>query len=643
MSEEVKTKPKSKKGTPAHSHKKSTSSKKSASGTPKKPVATAAVEAQPAEEPAMKEQPAADDVLRASQPSAVVLELPPARYPLPPDKKELPQPSQVTASALAQLAQRQLGEQPPGKHEPLSPPEYTKPQPSICPYHNQPFKYFCEACEEPICPDCQLLGPHNTELHRVSGLHDAFVPRFNYVTSQLYTELLRKRDMLLAQIGRVDFRIGEVRNVRKVVDRGIKAEYVEMLERLKSAEGGKVAVLQHDIAELQKDVERIDLVLKVVDDYTQGDARGDFVGFLGKFKEIHDYMEYAVTKPFKTVVEVVPHDLPRELTERRNLLQRANQSEGLLKLKDDMMWNLIQENKRLGSLNEDELLRQPAKSLSAKYSYELLTYELVCSYCGAALDEFSANTVCDHNTEDFKAQAPDRFTVDIPPADIKGTARHFFGVPTKKEQIFAQKAASDPKAMVAFTAVKAGGRRVFTEVWRKIQAADPAGKLVLPQASLVSILRAHYDVPPEAIERLVFLLVPPTSVSQSAYYKDMVRYFDSILANVPPAPGMPAGQQTAAAGTSLLPGRREDARESALKAQMDPQRSSTMFAQTAPYPAPMLQSTIAPAAATGSMLYGNTSSATASGIVPPLRNVPHFEDIVDRKPKLSERGTSARC
>jgi len=32
----------------------------------------------------------------------------------------------------------------------------------MCLLHKQPLRYFCESCEELICYDCTVMGPHNT-------------------------------------------------------------------------------------------------------------------------------------------------------------------------------------------------------------------------------------------------------------------------------------------------------------------------------------------------------------------------------------------------------------------------------------------------------------------------------------------------
>ena len=42
------------------------------------------------------------------------------------------------------------------------------------------------------------------------------------------------------------------------------------MERLRSAEGVKMAVLQHDIAEVQKDITRIDEILMTMEDIAAG-------------------------------------------------------------------------------------------------------------------------------------------------------------------------------------------------------------------------------------------------------------------------------------------------------------------------------------------------------------------------------------
>jgi hypothetical protein len=46
----------------------------------------------------------------------------------------------------------------------------------------------------------------------------------------------------------------------------IKHEYAGVIERLKSAEGVKIAVLTHDLAEIQNDITRIDECLMFMEE-----------------------------------------------------------------------------------------------------------------------------------------------------------------------------------------------------------------------------------------------------------------------------------------------------------------------------------------------------------------------------------------
>jgi palmitoyltransferase len=54
-----------------------------------------------------------------------------------------------------------------------------------------------------------------------------------------------------------------------------------------------------------------------------------------------------IAKPIKTSVEIYPYDLPREITERKIILERNKGWVDLLKLKDEAIWTLTQEKKQL--------------------------------------------------------------------------------------------------------------------------------------------------------------------------------------------------------------------------------------------------------------------------------------------------------
>ena len=38
------------------------------------------------------------------------------------------------------------------------------PEEKRCYYHQLPLVFYCESCEEPICEQCTVLGPHNNQV-----------------------------------------------------------------------------------------------------------------------------------------------------------------------------------------------------------------------------------------------------------------------------------------------------------------------------------------------------------------------------------------------------------------------------------------------------------------------------------------------
>lgn len=84
------------------------------------------------------------------------------------------------------------------------------------------------------------------------------------------------------QLKTVDDRIEEIKVNRLNIEREIKKEYNLMIERLKNQEGSKVALLVHEMNELQKDVDRIDYIASSTGELISNNRVRDF---LVNFKE----------------------------------------------------------------------------------------------------------------------------------------------------------------------------------------------------------------------------------------------------------------------------------------------------------------------------------------------------------------------
>jgi len=132
--------------------------------------------------------------------------------------------------------------------------------------------------------------PLSSPLYRIVSIDEAFRTRSAWCSHVLSTALTEKRKQLLTQMQSVDFRMEEIKRIRGIIERDIRAEFGSIAERLRASEGAKIAVLMHDMAEIQKDVDRIDHVAGVCKDLLSGESP-DIKGFLNRWKSIQQNIE----------------------------------------------------------------------------------------------------------------------------------------------------------------------------------------------------------------------------------------------------------------------------------------------------------------------------------------------------------------
>jgi len=122
--------------------------------------------------------------------------------------------------------------------------------------------------------------------------------------------------------------------------------------------------------------------------------------FLHKFRQLNDNIEYAVTKHFKVEIDILPNDLPRELAERRVLMDHYEEQRKILKFKDDVIWKLSQELKKKYDYFQDEFDKETRNEMNEwarlvdRYGGELKKFELVCAFCGQHLSDVNINSDC---------------------------------------------------------------------------------------------------------------------------------------------------------------------------------------------------------------------------------------------------------
>jgi palmitoyltransferase len=182
----------------------------------------------------------------------------------------------------------------------------------------------------------------------------------------------------------------------------------------------------------------------------------DMLGFLHKFRQLNENIEYCATKQMKVEIDVYPNDLPRELAERRVLMEHYEEQRKLLKFKDDVIWKLSQQLKQKYDQFQDEFDKETRHEMNEwarlvdRFANELKKYELVCAFCGQHLSPDNINAECVQNTPvvpvtgsntygSRSAPPPPAqdvldeklfFTDELPPAACLGQKKHFFAKPS---------------------------------------------------------------------------------------------------------------------------------------------------------------------------------------------------------------------
>jgi hypothetical protein len=111
--------------------------------------------------------------------------------------------------------------------------------------------------------------------------------------------------------------------------------------------------MQSESSILQKDLNRINDVISFVKDINNSETP-DMVAFLLRFRKINETVELCLAKQIKSNIviiegniEIKVDDFPREVENRNKKLELFEKMKKLVNLKDEIIWNVIQENKKV--------------------------------------------------------------------------------------------------------------------------------------------------------------------------------------------------------------------------------------------------------------------------------------------------------
>ena len=207
----------------------------------------------------------------------------------------------------------------------------------------------------------------------------------------LSMNMMSKRDQLVQQMRHVQARTEEVQSVRRAIERETIADTEAILHRLRSVEAFKLSLLNHDMTQLQHDIDEIDAFgdeMRGVDSgkktartahsthlFADPSTTGATTA-RGRYLETCAEGERIIQKPYKATTEVHADDFDREVADRLAMGREYNDMQEALATKDDMLVKLFNEQKEYNRKETD--LTSKIEIFSQKSRQEMEEWVKLC-------------------------------------------------------------------------------------------------------------------------------------------------------------------------------------------------------------------------------------------------------------------------
>lgn len=246
----------------------------------------------------------------------------------------------------------------------------------LCFHHGIKLNLYCESCEEAICQECLSLGPHFTRLHKILTINDAFQKKFSYLRIFVESNLKELFKNLLLQAQFLEYNIKDIKRNKGKLERDLRRDFYFLLDKLYIEERKKIAVLQYDNSNLQKEINQIHDAINYIKENSINE-HPEMIEFLIKYKENKSYLEIIVSKNIKGNYElnilefafIQPNIFSDFYKERKRKLTKYDKAREVLKLKDDIIWSLLLEKKKKEQCQLSLIKERARKEISewAKY------------------------------------------------------------------------------------------------------------------------------------------------------------------------------------------------------------------------------------------------------------------------------------
>ena len=257
----------------------------------------------------------------------------------------------------------------------------------LCYHHQHPLILYCDTCNEPICNECQIIGPHNTNYHRILNLQDAYNKRMSYINSQRPL-LFNKLNELNSYNTFINNLFEKVTTAKKNIEREVRKDYTALTERIKDIEGKRDTILSYEANQFQNQQNKILDIMNYIKD-VQDSKNTELISFLLQYRNVINSINKILEKPIKEKIDLsITENYPNDLEERHRILEDYKRIKNELVKRDESLWKILKEKK---DKERENIIKAKEKSqndieewvkLSDRYGQELKKYEVVCSFCG---------------------------------------------------------------------------------------------------------------------------------------------------------------------------------------------------------------------------------------------------------------------
>ena len=150
---------------------------------------------------------------------------------------------------------------------------------------------------------------------------------------------MKRYEKLTANLAIIDKKISEVDDVASGIEREINMNYHSMLEGLKNEKGKRIAVLNFESANIQKELVKIDEIVNTVKDVNEDN---DMLGFLLRYSQMNETIENLLSKPSELLIDKDITKLNNDFDKQKKQIDNYAKLEKLIKIKDDIIWELLQ-------------------------------------------------------------------------------------------------------------------------------------------------------------------------------------------------------------------------------------------------------------------------------------------------------------